>query len=248
MQDQVGPTAPAALHVDTGMARLGLTLAEAAKAAADQSVAPILVMSHLACADLPAHPLNETQAERFRQVRSLFPQVPGSLSASSGIFLGPAWHHDWARAGAALWGVNPTPDDPNPMAQVVRLKGKIVQLRDIDGGDTVGYGAAYRARRASRLAVVAVGYADGLLRSLEGRGIAHVGESAVPMVGRVSMDLVTFDVTHIPPHAVAPGDFIDLIGPHFSVDQLAAAAQTSAYEILTGLGSRFHRVYTGEPA
>ncbi len=245
----LGRRLPAALHVDTGLSRLGLSAAEARAFAADNAGRSafdlVLVMSHLAVAEEPADPLNERQRERFDAARALFPGVEASLAASAGIFLGPGWQADWVRPGAALYGVNPAPDGPNPMAQVVHLEGRIVQVRDIDAGQTVGYGATWRAPGKTRLAVVAAGYGDGLLRSLSNRGSALVGESRVPLVGRVSMDLMVFDVGALPDGLVRAGGFVTLIGPGNGVDAVGLAAGTNGYEILTSLGRRYHRIWRG---
>jgi alanine racemase len=244
-----GQRLPAVLHVDTGMARLGLSQAEAIALAADRRALDaftlVLVMSHLACADTPEHELNALQLARFNAARALFPDVPGSLSASSGIFLGTDWHADWTRPGAALYGIQPTAEGPNPMTPVVRLQGRVIRVRDVDAGDTVGYGATYRRSDKGRLAIVAAGYADGLFRSLGNRGCGHLGESRVPLVGRVSMDLVIFDVTGIPAAQAHPGALIDLIGPSHSIDDIARDASTIGYEVLTALSRRYHRVHLG---
>jgi alanine racemase len=241
------PGAAAAIHVDTGMSRLGLPGNELAILRDDPSrlggFRPTHVISHLACADKPDHPLNGLQREAFAAARASLPPAPGSLANSSGIFLGPAYHADLARPGCALHGVSPVPGRPNPMRQVVRLQGKILQVRDIDTPQTVGYGATHRAEKRERIATVAVGYADGYLRHLGNRGGAYVGDFRVPLVGRVSMDLITFDVTGVPEALVRPGETIDLLGPRVTVDELAAAAGTIGYEILTSLGARHHRVY-----
>jgi alanine racemase len=173
------------------------------------------------------------------------PPVPASLAASFALFLGPEYHFDIVRPGAALYGVNPTPNDPNPMAQVIRLKGKILQVREIDEGMTVGYGAAHRMRRPGRVATVAVGYADGWLRSSSQRGSAKIGGQRVAIIGRISMDLLTLDVTEADPALAQPGGFVDLIDESHGVDAVAAAAGTIGYEILTALGRRPHRVYRG---
>jgi len=238
---------PAALHIDTGMARLGLSPAQAQALAGDQATLSAidlkLVMSHLACADAPAHALNQAQLARFTAARALFPGVPGSLAASSGIFLGPEWHADWVRPGAALYGVHPQPDGPNPMLPVVRLEGRILQVRDVDAGETVGYGATHRCVGPGRLAIVGAGYADGLFRALGNHGSGHLGDCRVPLVGRVSMDLVTFDVTHAPAELARPGGLITLIGPGNTVDDVARDGGTIGYEVLTALGRRYHRVW-----
>ncbi len=242
---------PAILHVDTGMARLGLEPAELDRLAEDPArlarIEPRYVMSHLACADQPDHRMNPRQLAAFAAARRRLPPAPASLANSSGIFLGPEYHFDLARPGVALYGVAPRPETPNPMAQVVNLKGKIVQVRDVDSPMTVGYGATHRVTRAGRLATVAVGYADGYLRSLSNRAHAMIGDVRVPVVGRVSMDLITLDVTAAPPRAARPGEWVDLLGPGHGVDALAAEAGTIGYEILTALGQRYHRVYVGAP-
>jgi alanine racemase len=202
-------------------------------------------MSHLACPDEPGHPLNRVQLDAFRAALAGLPPAPASLSASSGIFLGRDFHFDLARPGAALYGVNPQPGTPSPVAQVIRLKGKILQTREIDTDSTVGYGATYRRSRPGRLAIVAAGYADGLLRSLGNRGTATIAGRQVPIVGRVSMDLLTLDVTDLDPETAQPGSFAELIGPAHDVDALAAEAGTSGYEMLTALGRRYRRIYSG---
>lgn len=246
-----GARAPAVLQVDTGMTRVGLSGAEIdALLQADPSPLAafdsVLIMSHLACADDPGHPLTATQIAAFAAVRARFPGLPGSLANSSGHFLGPAAHHDLTRPGVALYGVNPTPGRPNPMAPVIRLQGRIVQVRRVDAPATVGYGATHRAGAGTRIATVGIGYADGLPRASGGQIIGHVGETPVPLIGRVSMDLTTFDVTAAGDHPdIRPGALIDLIGPRVPVDDLAARAGTIGYEILTGLGPRYARRYLG---
>lgn len=247
----LGRQLPAALHVDTGMSRLGLPPTELADLAADPSrlrgLQITLILSHLACADTPTHPLNADQLALFRRGLAGLPPAPTSLANSGGVFLGPPFHGHLVRPGIALYGGAPSKDhvSPNPMQLVVRLDGRILQVREIDAGTTVGYGAVHKSAQRARIATVAVGYADGFLRSLSNRGTGYVGEQAVPLVGRVSMDLVTFNVTQVPEPLARPGGFIELIGPHHPIDAVADAAGTIAYEILTSLGRRYHRVYTG---
>lgn len=244
---QRGGGLPAILHVDTGMSRLGLTAREFAAFADDPSrwkaIRWRFLMSHLACADTPEHPLNQIQCERFAAVRRRLPNISASLAASSGIFLAPEYHHDLVRPGAALYGVNPQPGRSNPLRPVVRLLGKILQIREIDRGQTVGYGAAHVMEAPGRVATVAVGYADGWLRSLSNRGCGRIAGRRVPLLGRVSMDLTTFDVTAIDPRLAHPGATIELLGDAYGVDDAAADAGTIGYEILTALGARYHRVY-----
>lgn len=245
-----GRPLPAALHVDTGMSRLGLTAEDLNVLADDPSrldgIRVTLVMSHLACADDPEQQLNVHQLAMFSAARVRLPSAASSLANSSGIFLGADFWGDLVRPGAALYGIAPVPGQPNPMQAVVRLHGRIVQVREIDTGSTVGYGATHQAAGRERIATVAVGYADGFLRSLSNRGSGYIGSRRVPLVGRVSMDLITFDVSDIPPSTISPGDMVELIGPHHSVDAIASEAGTIGYEILTSLGARYARVY--EPA
>ncbi|MGH7092031.1 MAG: alanine racemase [Stellaceae bacterium] len=242
------PCPPAAmLQVDTGMARLGLSPCDFAALAGDRPPLGTLrwsaLLSHLACADTPDHALNAAQLARFAERRRHFPGVRASLAASSGIFLGTAYHHDLVRPGAALYGVNPQPGRPNPMRQVVTLKGKIIQVRDVDRGESVGYCAAHVMAGPGRLATVAVGYADGWPRALSHRGGGVIAGQRVPLLGRVSMDLATFDVSAVDPILARPGDSIELLGPGYGVDDAARDAGTIGYEILTSLGRRYHRLY-----
>jgi len=241
---------PSILHLDTGMCRLGLPPEEQRTLFDDpqrlDGLSLTCIMSHLACADTPDHPLNRQQQVDFAAAIKRLPKVDTSLAASSGIFLGPDWHFDMVRPGVSLYGVAPTPGEPNPMAPVVKLSGKIIQIRHVDAPQTVGYGATHRFTGPTRVATVAAGYADGYLRSLSGRASASIGGITVPVVGRVSMDLITLDISNAP--AAQPGDMIDLIGPHFDVDAAADAAGTIGYEILTSLGRRYQRHYVGGTA
>jgi len=244
-RDREGPRPGGAiLHVDTGMARLGLSAREFAAMLDDPpAIRWRAVMSHLACADTPDHPLNQRQRERFAAIAAQLPGVPASLAASSGIFLAPSYHFDLVRPGAALYGVNPQPGRANPLRQVVRLSAKILQIRQIDRGESVGYGAAHVMAAPGRVAVVPVGYGDGWPRALSQRGCGYLGGARLPLLGRVSMDLVAFDVSAVPEALAHPGAMIELLGPHYGVDEAAADAGTIGYEILCGLGSRYHRVY-----
>jgi alanine racemase len=243
----------AALHVDTGMNRLGITVEEAAAIAPrlqSENHGFTLVMSHLACAESPDHPMNARQLRLFRDIRMAYRGVASSLANSSGIFLGERAYCDLVRPGVALYGVNPTPGKANPMRRVVEVKGRIIQVRTIDKGETVGYGAAFTAGRASRIAIIAVGYADGFLRSAgtaRGKPAAEVivAGKRCPLAGRVSMDVLAVDVTDVAEGAARRGDFATLIGDRVSVDDLAAGMGTIGYEVLTDLGRRYHRLYKG---
>ncbi|MBU8546281.1 MULTISPECIES: alanine racemase [Roseomonadaceae] len=244
-----GRPRPALLHLDTGMSRLGLDAAEQAALAADRSRLTGLdlrfVMTHLACADEPAHPLNAAQAARFAEAAArIAPGVPRSFANSSGLFLGPAYRSDLARPGCALYGINPTPGVANPMRQVVTLEVPVLQIREIAAGTTVGYGAGYTAHGRLRVATVAAGYADGYLRSLSGRSLALFQGRAVPLIGRISMDLTTFDATEFP--EMRPGDRLMLVGgPGNTPDDIAARCGTIGYEVLTALGPRYLRAHVG---
>ena len=243
----------AALHVDTGMNRLGLSAEDVAQLdarALTRSAGLDLLMSHFACSEEPSHPLNARQMADFRELRDLFPGVPGSLANSSGIFLGPDAHHDLVRPGVALYGANPTPGHLNLMRAAVRLEGRVVQVRDVEVGDTVGYGAIWTARRPTRLAVVAIGYADGFLRAASASDAKPGAEAVVagrpcPLAGRVSMDLLAVDVTDLPEDKPRRGDTVALLDDTIGVDDLASHAGTIAYEVLTSLGRRYHRIYKG---
>ena len=239
----------AVLHLDTGMARLGLDAREQAVLAEDPGrlagIALRCVMTHLACADEPAHPLNGIQRARFAAAASrIAPGAKRSFANSSGIFLGEGFRSDLARPGCALYGINPTPGAPNPMRQVARVEAEVLQVREIAAGDTVGYGASWTAPAPRRIATVAAGYADGYPRSLSGRSFGILHGRQAPLVGRVSMDLTTFDVTDIP--EARPGDRLLLIGGEGNTpDDIAARCGTIGYEILTSLGARYARLHEG---
>jgi alanine racemase len=244
----------AAIHIDTGMQRLGLTIAEAQGLiprihAGDHGIS--LVMSHLACAESLHHPMNARQLAAFRAIASEFSGVPASLSNSSGIFLGSSFQFDMVRPGAALYGVNPTPEADNPMLPVVELKARIAQIRDVERGESVGYGGNWTARRPTRLAIVSAGYADGYFRAGSSNDGTRGAEVIVagrrcPVAGRISMDLTAVDVTDLEKNAVRRGHLVTLIGEGVTVDELAHHFGTIGYEVLTSLGRRYARVYKGE--
>ncbi|MFC4351659.1 alanine racemase [Fodinicurvata halophila] len=238
---------PAALHLDTGMSRLGLSRAEWHRLQEDpelvQGLDLRLFMSHLACAEDREAPLNTTQQERFRQARAFLPDIPASLANSSGIFLGPDYGFELVRPGVALYGANPTPGLESPMRPVVRLSVRILQVREIDSGESVGYGATYTADAPRRVATIAAGYADGVHRALSSTGRAWIGGYELPFLGRVSMDLISLDVSNLPEALAQQGQSVDLLGPDQDIDSLAGQAGTIAYEMLTSLGRRYHRQY-----
>ncbi|MEW6256192.1 MAG: alanine racemase [Pseudomonadota bacterium] len=245
-----GADLPAALHVDTGMNRLGLSREEAlALAQRGAGFTPCLIMTHLACADAPGHPLTARQRALFAEVAAAFPGIPASLANSAGCLMDGAYHFDLARPGIALYGGAPIAGRP-ALKPVVRLEVPVIQVRRGLPGDTVGYGAAQTLSRDSRIAVLSFGYADGFLRAF-GSSDGRPGADAVlagrrcPLVGRVSMDLTAVDVTDLPEDAVQRGDRAVILGAGISVDELAAHGGTIGYEVLTSLGRRYHRVYIG---
>jgi alanine racemase len=246
----------AGIQIDTGMNRLGLTITEAQGIiprinAGDHGIS--LVMSHLACAETLHHPQNARQLSTFREIASLFSGVPASLANSSGVFLGAQFQFDLVRPGAALYGINPTPEADNPMQGVVDLKARIVQIRSIDKGETVGYGGTWTARRPTRLAIISAGYADGYFRAggsndgTRGAEVIVAGKRC-PIAGRVSMDLIAVDITDLEKNAARRGHMATLMGEGITVDELAHHFGTIGYEVLTRLGARYARVYKGGAA
>jgi alanine racemase len=237
----------AAIHFDTGMNRLGFAPADAAEVARRASaIAPTLLMSHFVSAQLPASPLNARQIADFLGASAHFPGVPASIANSSGVFLPMRPHFDLVRPGYALYGGNPTPGAANPMRAVARLSARVVVLRELQAGETVGYDGVWTAPRPSRVAAIGVGYADSLpvsATAARGKtaGEASVGSVRCPFVGRVSMDYVILDVTDAPIEAAGRGQWVELLGDSIGVDELAARANTIGYEVLTRLGRRYAR-------
>src|SRR5712672_1296746 len=246
----------AAIHIDTGMNRLGLMLAEAPGilpriTAGDHGIT--LVMSHLVSAELLNNPANARQLTAFREIASVFSGVPASLANSSGVFLGAQFQFDLVRPGCALYGINPTPEADNPMQPVVELKARIAQIRNIERGESVGYGGTWTARRPTRLAIVSAGYADGYFRAggsndgTRGAEVMIAGKRC-PVAGRISMDLMAVDITDLPHNAARRGHMVTLIGEGITVDELAHHFGTIGYEVLTSLGPRYARIYKGGAA
>ena len=244
---------PCALHFDTGMNRLGLSPKAAYKLAErwkekPPAFIPCLIMSHLACADTPQHPMNSAQLERFRAIRGCFPDIPASLANSAGIFLGPDYHFDLTRPGIALYGGQPIGDRPNPMQVVATMQGRLLSIRSVPKGWSVSYGANEVTKRDSRLATLCVGYADGYLRaggsSDERKGAkVWIAGCEAPIIGRVTMDLIIIDITDIPESVVSRGQWVEMFGSHIPIDDVATEAGTISYEMLTSLGLRAHRRY-----
>ncbi len=244
-----GERLQAFIHLDTGMNRLGLGPDEQEALVAEASVlAPLDVrawIGHLACADDQSHPMTRKQRDDFVAITKRLPASPASLANSFGIFHSPDLHFDLVRPGCALYGINPCPSDANPMKQLIKLDAKILQVRRVDSPMTVGYGAGHIVKRPGKIATIAAGYADGLFRSTGGKGSALIAGRPAPIVGRLSMDLITLDVKDIPDPHLTPGTMATIIGPHRTIDDIAEEAGTIGYEILTSLGSRFVRRYIG---
>jgi alanine racemase len=253
-----GARLPCAINVDTGMNRLGMTPTEALAFAEEngltRAVEPVLVMSHLACADELGHPMNRRQFEEFLRVRAAFPGIESSLVNSAGTLLGEAYHHSLTRPGIAVYGGAIASGVKNPMRTVVTAEARVAQVRQARAGETVSYGATQRLERDTVIAVAAIGYADGYPRAASASGVAlrrtdlpgghgFIKGRRVPILGRVTMDLTMFDVTDLGPDMVVKGDLIELFGPNLPIDEAAEAAGTISYELLTRLGRRYHRRY-----
>jgi alanine racemase len=241
---------PAVIHFDTAMNRLGLGTDEAAKLIASlELLEPLdvrLIMSHFASSDEKDSPLNQLQAERFEKIAKAFPLTPKSLANSSGLFRNEEWHYDLVRPGYAMYGGNPTPKSDNPVEPVINLDVRILQTRKAKKGETAGYNATYTFEKDTTLATIAMGYADGFLRSGSNKAALYWNGEPCPVVGRVSMDLVIVDIGHLENMPQA-GQWLEVLGPHQSVDQLATSCNTIGYEILTSLRrSRYHRAYVIE--
>jgi alanine racemase len=248
-----GKSAPCALHVDTGINRAGLQPAEWLAFTGNDNLLRKLnirmLMSHLACGDDDNSPMNQRQLDRFQAIRKSVPHLAASLANSPGIFLGKQYRFDEVRPGVGLYGGNPTPYQKNPLKPVVTLNVRVLQIRTIQKGDTVGYSATWTAQRTSRIAVIAAGYADGVARKLsssQNHGPAQVyfAGQRCPIVGRVSMDMMTVDVTDVPERKLTKATHAELFGKNISVDEAAGWAGTISYELLTHLGKRYARVYT----
>ncbi len=242
--------APAALHVNTGMNRLGFSIADIERLALEpERIARVqirMIMSHLACADEPSHPLNQQQLKLFQRARRYMPTLTASFANSGGIFLGRDFHHDLARPGCALYGINPMQELPNPVENIVNLTAPILQIyTSKTNSETVGYGAKYSIPKGTRIATIAIGYADGILRRLAGtRFGGYLGKYYAPLIGQISMDLITLDISRIPDDICQVGQRVSLICAQQDVNMIARQSQTIGYEIFTSLGKRVKRIYT----
>ncbi len=253
---RIGRRLPAALHIDTGINRLGMGDTDVRRLSQRmdplKTFDPTLVMSHLACADDPTSPKNAAQREKFDRLRALLPPAKASLANSGGIFLGPDYHYDLVRPGIALYGGRALEGRPNPMQTVAYLSARILQVREVPAGETVGYGAIWKVDTPARIATIACGYADGFLRALSHPSgppgaVGYIGDYPVPVVGRVSMDLITVDVTGVPAALACRGAWVEVMGSRVTVDDLTDRAGTIGYELLSRLSRRVHRIYTYQP-
>jgi alanine racemase len=237
---------PAALQIDSGMSRLGLQPSEIDRLAERsdwfERINLRLIMSHLACADEPAHRANASQRKRFVDLSRRLPEAPLSLANSAGVFLPKPFHFDLVRPGLALYGVGSKPGQK--LVPAFRLDASVIQVRSIEPGTGVGYGLSFKAKRPTRVATIALGYADGWPRNLSNCGAAYYNGVKLPFAGRVSMDTVLLDVTDLPDGALGLGDYVELVGDHQTIEEVAADAGTIPYEILAGLGRRLQRTYT----
>lgn len=237
---------PAAIHVDTGMQRLGIPIDQFQAIASELASPIILMISHFANADVPEHDSNATQSERalvcFETVKAKNPQARLSLCNSAGMLNGQG-PEDLGRAGIALYGGNPFAELPNPMQAVMSFSARVLQVREVPEGVAIGYGSTFVTREPTRLATVGVGYADGIPRLLSNLGHVAFRGCKLPIVGRVSMDLLTVNASSLGDDTPSEGDWVELVGKTISIDEIASQAQTISYEILTGLGRRTERTY-----
>jgi len=234
---------PALLQLDTGMSRLGLSASEFERLTANPSVLDGIdvkfVISHLASGDEPENAANAHQLANMTALLARLPKLPVAFANSGGSFLDKTYHFDLARPGVALYGVGPK----NEIVPVLTLSARVIQVRDIEKGAAVGYGGTYIAKGPMRVATIAVGYADGWFRSLSNKGSAFFGDTRLPIIGRVSMDSITLDVSALPEGTLKLGSLVELIGPHQGLEDVARDCDTIPYEILTALGNRYARVY-----
>ena len=239
--------APSIIQIDTGMNRLGLTISEFHDTFDKQTELEELrvgwIMSHLACGDQPRDIMNEKQLSVFLNAKKKFPNVKASLANSAGVFLGQSYHLDMVRPGIALYGSGSGSIPSNNLKQVIKLYSRILQIRTLSSGASVGYGASFRVSEATRVATVGLGYADGYLRSLSNCSWVFFNGVKLPVIGRISMDYITIDITKIASEKIKTGDFIEVIDDKFTLDDLATVANTVPHELLTRLGTRHHRIY-----
>ncbi len=244
---KINKTLPAIIHVDTGMGRLGLTESNVYRVSDNQDFTSYLdikyIMSHLACADDPAHPANMQQLNMLKQYSSLFPDIKLSFANSAGIMLGSQYHFDMVRPGCSLYGINPIPSLATPVEQVAKLMAEVVQIRNIEKDQGISYSSKHTAKKGDKVATLLCGYADGYLRSLTGKAFAYFDGMRLPVIGTVTMDLIMIDISKVPESKLQSMNYVELLGDNITVDELAKSAGTIGYEVLTSLGNRFKREY-----
>jgi len=248
LSQKMGKTLPAMIHIDTAMNRLGLetqdlqTLQEHPDKLSGTDI--LYVMSHFSSADDPKSDTHKTQNEAFLKACSMLPPAKKSLANAPGLFRNKEYHYDMVRPGLCLYGLNPLPEQPNMMKPVVSLDAPILQIREAKAGEACGYNETYRFEKNTKLAIVSLGYADGLLRSLTNRGKFYYKGYECPIRGRVSMDLTTIDLSNIPENEMpSAGEWVEIVGEHQTIEQLAEDAGTNTHELLTSIGIRYERVY-----
>ncbi len=239
------PNIKPAIQIDTGLNRLGFSLQQIKDISEEARSNFSLVMSHLSCGDAIGHFMNTHQLENFQKVLTYFPNIPASLSASDGAMLGKEFTFDMVRLGAALYGINTAPYRQNQVKSVVELKAPILQIKDLPIGEFVGYGASYRAHSESKIAIISIGYGDGIFRSLSNTGRVWIGDYEAKILGRVSMDMITIDVTNIPEDILISNNYATLLNDKYTLDNMANDAGTIGYEILSriGKGQRYVKNY-----
>lgn len=246
---KTGKKMPVAIHVDSGLNRLGMPLDEVQKIHKNPDLLGgldlQLIMSHLAIPALANHPMNQTQLDAFKKALTFLPKAPASLAASSGTFLGEEFRFDMVRIGSSIYGMNPLPNKPNPMRAVAKLEFPVLQVQEVPTGKTIGYGCTYKTEKPTRVATLGGGFSDGYMRSLSNNGTIWIGDYRCPVLGRVSMDLITIDVSDIPAHLIQPGEMIAILNEQYTVNHLAGEARTRTTEILCGLGRKPKRQYIG---
>lgn len=239
------------VHFDTGMSSLGIQWPEFTKSNIELPYQPIMVMSHLSCADEIFHPQNRKQLVAFRELVEHFPTSLKSLSNSSGVFLGEPFHFDVSRPGRALYGLKPHFGKKNPLEHVVGLQGRVVQTKTLQKGTAVGYGSTYIADEEKQIAIASFGYADGVFRILSNNPLVqswspYYKDIPLKILGRVSMDLIKIDISKVPVGEITPGSFIDFVGPHNTADEMATSMHSIGYEVLTSFGPRSKKIYMNE--
>lgn len=237
----------AALHVDTGMTRLGIPDNQFSEVLSASGAVDLFnisyIISHLACPGICDHPMNETQLNKFKQIRQSYPKYRYSFSSSAGVLLGQEYIFDQVRPGACLYGINVSEDQVLPLQPVVALTSRIIQVYRITNVQSVGYSASYQLEPGMVTATIPVGYADGYFRCLSNKGYCYIADIKVPIIGAVSMDVLSIDVTHVPEHLRQIGQKVELIGNNVSVETIASIANTIGYEVLTSIGNRYYKEY-----